>query len=80
MQAGGRVIGYLFETDAAGAGSAVLDLDGFYQPLWSQIQRGIDTGFIKPEYLDLWYPAPDVDALLRYLEGYAPHGYGAKWP
>ena len=34
----------------------------------------------KPEYLDLWYPAPDVDALLRYLEGYAPHGYGAKWP
>jgi len=59
---------------------AVLDLDGFYQPLWSQIQRGIDTGFIKPEYLDLWYPAPDVDALLRYLEGYAPHGYGAKWP
>jgi uncharacterized protein (TIGR00730 family) len=59
---------------------AVLDLGGFYQPLWSQIQRGIDTGFIKPEYLDLWYPAPDVDALLRYLEGYAPHGYGAKWP
>ena len=59
---------------------AVLDLDGFYQPLWGQIQRGIDTGFIKPEYLDLWYPAPDVDALLRYLEGYAPHGYGAKWP
>jgi len=59
---------------------AVLDLGGFYQPLWSQIQRGIDTGFIKPEYLDLWYPAPDVDALLRYLEGYAPHAYGAKWP
>ena len=59
---------------------AVLDLDGFYQPRWGQIQRGIDTGFIKPEYLDLWYPAPDVDALLRYLEGYVPHGYGAKWP
>ena len=58
---------------------AVLDLDGFYQPLWSQIQRGIDTGFIKPEYLDLWYPAPDVDALLRYVEGYEPHAYGAKW-
>ena len=28
VQAGGRVIGYFFETDAAGAGSAVLDLDG----------------------------------------------------
>lgn len=58
---------------------AVLDLDGFYAPLWTQIQRGIDQGFIKPQFLDLWYPAPDVDALLRYLEGYQPHGYGPKW-
>ena len=58
---------------------AVLDLDGYYEPLWTQIQRGIDEGFVKPEFLDLWYPAPDVDALLRYLEGYAPHRYGSKW-
>ena len=58
---------------------AVLDLDGFYEPLWTQIQRGIDTGFIKPEFLDLWYPAPDVDALLRYLDAYEPHRYGPKW-
>ncbi len=29
----------------------VLDLDGFYEPLWTQIQRGIDEGFIKPEFL-----------------------------
>jgi predicted Rossmann-fold nucleotide-binding protein len=57
----------------------VLDLDGFYEPLWTQIQRGIDEGFIKPEFLDLWYPAPDVDALLRYLEAYEPHPYGLKW-
>jgi uncharacterized protein (TIGR00730 family) len=57
----------------------VLDLDGYYEPLWTQIQRGIDVGFIKSEFLDLWYPAPDVDALLRYLESYAPHGYGPKW-
>ena len=58
---------------------AVLDLHGYFDPLWTQIQRGIDTGFIKPEFLDLWYPAPDVDALLRYLESYAPHRYGSKW-
>ena len=58
---------------------AVLDLHGFYEPLWTQIQRGIDTGFIKPEFLDLWYPAPDVDALLRYLDAYEPHRYGPKW-
>jgi uncharacterized protein (TIGR00730 family) len=58
---------------------AVLDLDGFFDPLWSQFQRGIDEGFIKPEFLDLWYPAPDVDALVRYLEGYEPHRYGLKW-
>jgi predicted Rossmann-fold nucleotide-binding protein len=58
---------------------AVLDLDGFFDPLWAQFQRGIDEGFIKPEFLDLWYPAPDVDALLRYLEGYEPHRYGLKW-
>jgi cytokinin riboside 5'-monophosphate phosphoribohydrolase len=58
---------------------AVLDLDGYFDPLWGQIQRGIDLGFIKPEFLDLWYPAPDVDALLRYLESYEPHRYGSKW-
>jgi len=58
---------------------AVLDLDGFFDPLWTQFQRGIDEGFIKPEFLDLWYPAPDVDALVRYLEGYEPHRYGLKW-
>jgi len=58
---------------------AVLDLDGYFDPLWAQFQRGIDEGFIKPEFLDLWYPARDVDALLRYLESYEPHGYGPKW-
>jgi hypothetical protein len=58
---------------------AVLDLGGYFDPLWTQIQRGIDEGFIKAEYLDLWYPAPDVDALLRYLEAYEPHRYGPKW-
>ena len=55
---------------------AVLDLDGYFEPLWTQFQRGVDQGFIRPEYLDLWYPAPDVDALLRYLEAYAPRGRG----
>ena len=58
---------------------AVLDLHGFFDLLWAQFQRGIDEGFIKPEFLDLWYPAPDIDALLRYLDGYEPHGYGLKW-
>jgi cytokinin riboside 5'-monophosphate phosphoribohydrolase len=58
---------------------AVLDLDGYFDPLWTQIQRGVDEGFIKAEYIDLWYPAPDVDALLRYLEAYEPHRYGPKW-
>jgi uncharacterized protein (TIGR00730 family) len=55
---------------------AVLDLDGYFDPLWTQFQRGVDEGFIRPEYLDLWYPAPDVDALLRYLEAYEPRGRG----
>ncbi|HTY77839.1 MAG TPA: TIGR00730 family Rossman fold protein [Candidatus Bathyarchaeia archaeon] len=58
---------------------AVLDLDGFFDPLWTQFQRGVDEGFIKSEFLDLWYPAADVDALLRYLDSYVPHGYGPKW-
>jgi cytokinin riboside 5'-monophosphate phosphoribohydrolase len=58
---------------------AVLDLDGYFDPLWTQVQRGIDCGFIRAEFLDLWYPAPDVDALLRYLESYEPHRYAPKW-
>jgi hypothetical protein len=45
----------------------------------ASLSRGIDQGFIKPEFLDLWYPAPDIDALLRYLEGYEPHADGLKW-
>ena len=57
----------------------VLDLDGYYDPLWLQIQRGIDQGFIKPEFLDLWYPARHVDEALRYIEEYEPHRYGPKW-
>src|SRR5262249_49018118 len=39
-----------------------LDLDGFFDPLWNQFQKGVDEAFIKPEFLDLWYPARDVDA------------------
>jgi len=62
-----------------GKAVTVLDLDGYFDPLWAQIQRGIDYGFIKAEFLDLWYPAPDVDALMRYLESYEPHRYGPKW-
>jgi cytokinin riboside 5'-monophosphate phosphoribohydrolase len=58
---------------------AVLDLGGYFDPLWAQIQRGIDERFIKAEFLDLWYPAPDIDALFRYLESYRSHGYGRKW-
>ena len=58
---------------------AVLDLDGFFDPLWTQFQQGVETGFIKPEFLDLWYPARDVGALLRYLDAYVPHAYGLKW-
>jgi cytokinin riboside 5'-monophosphate phosphoribohydrolase len=57
----------------------MLDLGGFYGPLWMQIQRAVDLGFIKPEFLDLWYPAPDIDALIRYLVAYGPHAYGSKW-
>jgi len=62
-----------------GKAVVVLDLDGYFDPLWTQIQRGLDVGFIKAEYLDLWYPAPDVDAVLRYLDAYIPHRYGPKW-
>jgi hypothetical protein len=58
---------------------AVLGLGGYFDPLWNQIQRGIDERFIKAEFLALWYPASDVDALLRYLESHRPHGYGRKW-
>ena len=57
----------------------VLDLDGYYGPLWVQIQRGIDQGFIKPEFLDLWYPARHLDEALRYIEEYEPHRYAPKW-
>ena len=59
---------------------AVFDLHGFFDPLWAQFKRGIDEGFITPAFLDLWYPAPDTDALLRYLDDYQRHGHGLEWP
>jgi len=58
---------------------AVLDQDGFFEPLRTQFQQGIERRFIKREFLDLWYAAPDVEALLGYLDAYVPHAYGPKW-
>jgi uncharacterized protein (TIGR00730 family) len=50
--------------------SAVLDIEGFYDPLIEQLRLMAATGYLAPEHLDSLGVVPDADAFLRFVEGY----------
>ncbi|MGE0494381.1 MAG: TIGR00730 family Rossman fold protein [Vulcanimicrobiota bacterium] len=50
----------------------LFNLKGYYEPLLSQVERGIEEGFIKPSYRQLLVAADSADALLAALERYQP--------
>ena len=57
---------------------AFLDVDGFYQPLVSMIDRMVEQRFLHADQrADLWH-GEDIDAMLAWMRGYEPAS-ATKW-
>jgi hypothetical protein len=50
--------------------SALLDLDGFYDPLVAQLRTMTELGYLGQEHLDALGRVPDADAFLRFVRDY----------
>jgi uncharacterized protein (TIGR00730 family) len=50
--------------------SALLDIEGFYDPLLEQLRVMAATGYLAQEHLDALGVVPDADAFLRFVERY----------
>jgi uncharacterized protein (TIGR00730 family) len=50
--------------------TALLDVDGFWQPLLTQLRRMVDDGYLDGRRLDALGVVPDADGLLRFIAGY----------
>jgi uncharacterized protein (TIGR00730 family) len=50
--------------------TALLDVDGFWQPLLVQLRRMVDDGYLDAVRLDSLGVVGDVAELLRFIEGY----------
>ncbi|PLZ01087.1 TIGR00730 family Rossman fold protein [Burkholderia sp. WAC0059] len=51
---------------------AVLNIDGYYDPLVAMLRHTVDEGFMRPDCLDLLQFAADPDALIATLHDYRP--------
>ncbi|WP_133500011.1 TIGR00730 family Rossman fold protein [Cognatilysobacter terrigena] len=57
---------------------AFLDIDGFYSPLMSMLDRMVAERFLHPEQrTDLWH-GDDIDAMLAWMRAYRP-AQADKW-
>lgn len=52
---------------------------GFYEGLNDVFEHMYENSFIKPQYRELYYFAPDVAAALKYLDNYKPAVRQVKW-
>jgi uncharacterized protein (TIGR00730 family) len=50
----------------------VLDPDGFWNPLLTQLRQIVDWRLADPSLLGLWQVVPDVDGVIRALRSYRP--------
>ena len=50
--------------------TALVDVDGFWQPLVGQLRRMVDDGYLDAARLDALGVVHDADELLRFVEGY----------
>ena len=50
--------------------SAVLDIDGFYDPLLAQLRAMAEAGYLGREHLDALGRVRDADAFLRFVAAY----------
>jgi uncharacterized protein (TIGR00730 family) len=58
---------------------ALLDVAGFYDPLVSLFDRGVDEGFVRRVHRDLVLVDDDVGALLDRLAAWSPPPVTRKW-
>jgi len=45
----------------------VLDVDGWFTPLFAYVDQAVDAGLVKPEYRALWLRSTSIDDLLDRL-------------
>nr|WP_220184907.1 MULTISPECIES: TIGR00730 family Rossman fold protein [unclassified Thermoactinomyces] len=57
----------------------LLNAAGYFNPLLQLVEKGIDDGFIRPEYLDLFVCESDAEALVKKLFSYRPPKPVLKW-
>jgi uncharacterized protein (TIGR00730 family) len=50
--------------------TALLDVDGFWQPLLAQLRRMVDDGYLDAARLDAFGVVSDAAGLLAFVEGY----------
>ncbi|MGY1803003.1 TIGR00730 family Rossman fold protein [Blastococcus sp. SYSU D00922] len=50
--------------------TALFDVDGFWQPLLTQLRRMVDDGYLDGARLDAFGVVRDAQALLSFVEGY----------
>ena len=59
---------------------ALLDVEGYYQPLVRFVDHMVDEGFLRPEHRAMLLVEPDVTVLLDRLDAYEPPTAPvAKW-
>jgi uncharacterized protein (TIGR00730 family) len=51
---------------------ALLNIDGFYDPLMNMLQHTVDEGFLRPAYFDIVQVDRDPVALIDKLQRYQP--------
>ena len=56
----------------------LLDVDGFYEPLFALVQRAVDAGFLKAQHAALARRAVDVDGVMAALRE-PPSATLPKW-
>ena len=50
--------------------TAFLDVDGFWQPLLTQLRRMVDDGYLAANRLEALGVVPDAAGLLAFVERY----------
>ncbi len=50
--------------------TALLDVDGFWQPLLTQLRRMVDDGYLDANRLEALGVVPDAKGLLTFIENY----------
>lgn len=53
----------------------VLNVDGFYDPLLAQMEKGIECGFIGEQFRELMVSSGEVSELVGLLENFSPGSF-----